>query len=230
MFRRELRRIYVDGPTFEQRVIRQQETRHSEYIIPQRIICPNCQAVDQYELTRYTRNSLALTMTASMLAGGLMEGHPVKIIAFALSNGQPVHPLDALEQYRQKVSAAPDDAGIRMRYANTLRTLGYFIEAKAEYTHILEQNPALLEAWYNLTAIHIAQKHKREAKKALLNLVEQAQQASALNQAEMGWAQNARHYLEGTWPLDELTPLAIFEAAPLRTARLPGSKMKPRKR
>lgn len=227
-FRRELRRIYVDRPTFEQRVIRQEETRHSEYIIPQRVICPKCQAVDQYELTLYTRNMLSLTMTASMLAGGLIEGHPVKIIAFALANGQIIHPLDALDQYRRQVSAAPDDAGIRMRYANTLRTLGYFTEAKAEYTRILEQNPAQLEAWYNLAAIHVALKHKRDAKKALLNLVEQAQQASALNQAEAGWAQTARRYLDGIRPLEELTPLAIFEAAPI--AHLPGSKPKPRKR
>ena len=211
-FRRELRRIYVDGPTFEQRKIHKQETRHSEYIIPQRIACPKCQTVDQYELTEYTLLSLSMTMTAALLAGDLVERHSVKIITFALSDGQQIHPLDALEQYRQQVSAVPQDQAVRMRYANVLRTLGYFDEAAAEYTTLVDQNPAQLEAWYNLAAIHVALKRKRQAKKALQCLVEQAQQARALNQAEAGWAQSARHYLEGSWPLDELTPQGNFEA------------------
>ena len=213
-FRRELRRIYVDLSTFEQHKIHKQETRHSEYIIPQRIACPECQAVDQYILTAYTLNMLSMTMMVALLAGDLVERHPVRIINFALSDGQIIHPLDALEQYRRQVSVVPQDHSMRMRYANVLRTLGYFVEAEAEYTTIVGQNPALLEAWYNLAAIYVALKRKREAKKALVYLLGQAQRASALNQAEAGWAQNAQNYLEGSWPLDELTPQAIFETAP----------------
>jgi len=225
-FRRELRRIYVDRPTFDKRVIHKQKPRHSEYIIPQRIACPKCQAVDQYELTQYTLSSLAMAMVAALLAGDLIEGHPVKIIAFALADGQLIHPLDALEHYRRQVAAVPQDQIVRMRYANTLRTLGYFAEAEAEYTRLVDQTPAQLEAWYNLAAIYVALKRKREAKKALRSLVEQAQRAGDLKRAEAGWAENARHYLEGSWPLDELTPQGVFEAAPLRSSLVPGSRSK----
>lgn len=229
-FRRELRRIYVDGPTFEQRQIHKQETRHSEYIIPQRVACPKCQAVDQYELTEYTLAMLSMSMAVALLTGDLISGHPVMIIAFALSDGQVIHPLDALEQVRRQVAAAPQDQQARMRYANILRTLGYLDEAQAEYTTLVEQNPAQLEAWYNLAAIHVARKRKREAKKALLQLIGQAQKASSLNQAEAGWAQNARHYLEGVWPLDELTPQGILKAAPLSVSLRPRSGSKRHKR
>jgi tetratricopeptide (TPR) repeat protein len=218
-FRRELRRIYVDGPTFEQRVIHKQETRHSEYVIPQRVACPKCGAVDQYELTQYTLGTLSLTMTASLLGDGLVEGHPVRIIAFALADGQPMHPLDALEYYRQQLATAPQDQQIRMRYANTLRTLGYFDEAGAEYAQLVGQNPALLEAWYNLAAIDVALKRKRKAKKTLQCLVAQAEQASALSQAESNWAYNAQLYLDGVLPLDKLIPQELFDAAKLSGSR-----------
>ena len=229
-FRRELRRIYVDRPTFEQRQIYKQETRHSEYIIPQRIACPKCQAVDQYELTEYTLTSLSIAMTVALLTGNLVEGHPVRIIAFALSDGQVMHPLEALEKYRRQVATAPQDQQIRLRYANVLRTLGYLDEAQAEYTTLVDQDPAQLEAWYNLAAIHVALKRKREAKKALLQLVGKAQQASSLNQSEAGWAQNARYYLEGDWPLDELIPQGVFEAAPFRDSLIWRSNQERRKR
>ena len=207
--------MYVDAPTFEKRHVHKQETRHSEYIIPQRIACPKCGALDQYELTPYTLSSLSLTMTAALLAGGLVEGHPVKIIVFALADGQIIHPLDALEQYRQQLATAPQNQQIRMRYANTLRTLGYFDEAGAEYALLVGQNPNLLEAWYNLAAIHVALKHKREAKKFLQCLVVQAQQDSALNRSESDWVYNAQLYLDGVLPLDKLTPQELFEAAKL---------------
>ncbi len=212
-FRRELRRVYVDGTTFEKRVVHKQTTRHSEYIIPQRIVCPKCGALDQYELTPYTLISLSMTMTAALLAGDLFEGHPVKIITFALADGQIIHPLDALELYRQQLATAPQDQRIRMRYANTLRTLGYFDEAGAEYTWLVGHNPNLLEAWYNLAAIHVALKRKREAKKSLQCLVVQAQQASALSRAESNWAYNAQLYLDGVLPLDKLTPHELFDPA-----------------
>jgi len=66
-----------------------------------------------------------------------------------------------------------------------LRSLGYFDEAQAEYTLLLDQNPAQLEAWYNLAAIHGASKHKHEAKKTLLRLVEQSQRTAGLKKADI---------------------------------------------
>lgn len=223
-FRRELRRIYVDSPTFLQHKIHKQKTRHSEYIIPQRIACPKCLAVDQYELTEYTLARLSMAMSAALMWGGLVARHPVMIIDFAMSDGQVIHPLDALEQCRAEVTAGPQDQPARLRFANVLRTLGYFDEAKEEFTTLVGQNPAQLEAWYNLAAIHVAQGHKREAKKVLQHLVEQAQQMSDLNSGEVIMAQNAHNYLDGSCPLDELTPRSLFETV------LPPSSHQPRVR
>jgi tetratricopeptide (TPR) repeat protein len=225
-FRRELHRIYVDAPTFEQHQIRKQATQRSEYIIPQRIACPKCQAVDQYELTESTLSSLLMAMTAALLAGRLAKEHSIQLISLALSNGQPIHPLDALEKYRQEVSAIPNNQAARSRYAKILLALGYFDEAEAEYTRVLDQNPGQLEAWYHLAAVHVALKHKSKAKKALQSLVEQAgilMSSGGLTpfiESEIQWVHKARHYLDGDSALDTLTPPNIFKATSIRPSML----------
>jgi tetratricopeptide (TPR) repeat protein len=222
-FRRSLERIYIDGPTLDRRKASGEKAEgRSEIIIPQHIICPKCQAVDQYELTASALFAISMALVAVRLLGREAREHPLKIIAFSLADGQIVHPLDALDLCRAQAQASPRDELARMRYANVLRTLGHYPEAHAEYNLLLERNPALLEAWYNLAAIAVAANHMREAKKALTRLLEQAGAGRALSRAEAGWAQNASNYLEEVWPLAELTPRAIFEALP------PGRSARPR--
>jgi tetratricopeptide (TPR) repeat protein len=71
-----------------------------------------------------------------------------------------------------------------MQYAKLLAALGYFSEAETEYTTLLNQNPDRLEAWYQLAAVYVVQKRKREAKKTLQNLIRQSQQAVVLKKKE----------------------------------------------
>lgn len=215
-FRRELHRIYVDRTTFYQRVIAKQETRYSEYIIPQRITCPKCQAVDQYLLTNAARSQLSMTMMAALMVGQLVADHPVKIIAFALPDGRLVHPLEGLEQARRQVETAPKDAAARLYYAHLLYALGYLSEAQAEYDRLVEQDPANLEAWYHLASILVAQKHKREARKALQQLVAQSKRMEHLGQEDATWLLDAQLFLEGGEPLDEMDAQGQFQEAPLR--------------
>ena len=214
-FRRSLERIYIDGPTQDRRKASGETAEgRSEIIIPQHIPCPQCQAVDQYELTPSSLLAISMASTVFRLLGRETKGHPLKIIAFSLADGRLIHPLDALDLYRAQVQVSPRDELARMRYANVLRVLGHYPEAQAEYNLLLERNPALLEAWYNLAAIAVEANHIREARKALKCLLEQAGARRALSRAEAGWAQNASNYLEEVWPLAELTPRAIFEAPP----------------
>jgi len=106
-----------------------------------------------------------------------------------------------------------------LRYANTLRSVGHFEAAEAEYTRLIEKNPSLLEAWYNLAAIHIITKRKREAKKDLQHLVAQAGKTGELSRSESNWAYNAQLYLDGSLSLDNLTPENLFGAAKLNAPK-----------
>ena len=205
-FRRKLCRIYVDGPTLEKRLIHKQQTPYSEYLIPQRITCPKCQTTDQYEMTEYTLASLSLALHAAVLIGGLNDRHPVRIINFSLSDGKLIHPLEALKNCHQRVISNPKKQSVRMQYAKLLAALGYFSEAETEYTTLLDQNPGQLEAWYQLAAVYVVQKRKREAKKTLQNLIRQSQQSVVLKKKEEILIQKALQFIYGDLPLDELIP------------------------
>ena len=228
-FRRDVRRIYVHWPTFEQRVIHKENTAHSEFVIPQRITCPKCGALDRYEFAPYTRNMLTMTMTVAMLAG-LAKDHHVKIINFALHDGTIMHPLDGLDWYRARVEKAPDDLQTRLRYGNVLRTLGYLDEAEAEYQRVLERDPGQLEAWQNLASIHVARKHPGAAKKALKQLVAHAAQSNLANRED--WSAEAQAYLDGIYALEELTPDALLLASQIapETARSKSHRRRKRRR
>jgi tetratricopeptide (TPR) repeat protein len=226
-FRRAVRRIYVHWPTFELRVIQKKDTDRSEFIIPQRITCPKCGAVDRYEFAPYTKVMLSMTITVAALVP-LPEDHPVKIISFAIHDGTVMHPVDGLEWYRARVEKAPTDLQILMRYSNVLRTLGYLDEAEAEYQHILHADPGQLEAWKSLASIHFARKHPGAAKKALKALIAHAPQSSLANRED--WSAEAQTYLDGVNPLDELSPDAMFLASKFETKEAPPKSRRRRRR
>lgn len=205
-FRRKLCRIYVDSPTHQKRTIHKLQTPYSEYVIPQRIICPKCQTTDQYELTAYTLSSLSLALHAAVFIGGLAKRHPVRIIEFSLSDKKIIHPLEALKICHERVISNPNKQSVRLQYAKLLAALGYFAEAETEYTTLLDQNPGRLEAWYQLAAVYVGLKRKREAKITLQNLIRQSQQAVVLKKKEEILIQKALEFIYGDLPLDELTP------------------------
>ena len=212
-FRRKLHRIYVDGPTLEKRLIHKQQTPYNEYLIPQRITCPKCQTTDQYELTEYTLASLSLALHAAVFIGGLDKSHAVRIIEFSLSDKIIIHPLEALKICHQRVISSPKKQSVRMQYAKLLAALGYFSEAETEYTTLLNQNPDRLEAWYQLAAVYVGLKSKREAKKTLQNLIRQSQQAVVLKKKEEILIQKALQFINGDLPLDELIPQELVSGA-----------------
>ncbi len=213
-FRREIRRIYVHLPAFTE-VSKGRKTGRSPYVIPQRIPCPKCGEIDRYELARQTQNMLSLTMMAGAIAGGrLAEGHPVRPITFNLYDGTPMHPLDAIEHYQRKVGSAPNDLATRMRYANTLRALGWIEEAEQQYQFILAADPDQLEAWLGLASLHIARKHPGAARKTLKELAQRAPRSRHPEREE--YAAQARAYLEGVWPLEDLTPESLLLHSPAK--------------
>lgn len=150
------------------------------------------------------------------IAGGtLAAGHPVQPITFGLYDGTPMHPLDAIEHYQRKVENDPSDLAARMRYANTLRALGWIEEAEQQYQFIIEADPDQLEAWLGMASLHIARKHPGAAKKALKELAQRAPHSRHPERKE--YEAQARAYLDEVWPLDDLTPESLLLHSPVKS-------------
>jgi tetratricopeptide (TPR) repeat protein len=82
-----------------------------------------------------------------------------------------MHPLDGLEMYAEQVAHQPDHTAVRVKYANTLRSLGYMEEAEAQCRAALERDPAAIEALFNLTASHVQRGETQAAYDCLRRVV-----------------------------------------------------------
>jgi hypothetical protein len=224
-FRREIPRIYTHMPDFDRKILKKQTGGRSPFVIPQHISCPQCNCMDECELASQTVSMLTLAAIAGSIAGSLVEEHPVQLISFGLHDGTIMHPLDALDYYRGKLERAPADIITRMRYANTLRSIGWTDETKEQYKMILTADPNQLEAMLGLASVYIASKHLREAKKMLRELQERAPHSGHPQWQE--YEAQTRAYLEGVYPLDDLTPDSLLLHSPINSKP---SKRSPRGR
>jgi transcription elongation factor Elf1 len=214
-FRCEIPRIYIHMPDFDRKMVEKKPGGRSPFVIPQHISCPQCNRMDEYELAPQTVSMLTLTVIVDSMKGGLAEGHPVKLIAFGLHDGTVMHPLDALDYYREKLERAPADLAARMRYANVLRAIGWLDEAKEQYQAILEADPNQLEAWLGLASLQIAYKHPSAAKKVLKELLERAPHSG--HPERQAYEAQTRAYLEGVYPLSDLTPDSLLLHSPVKS-------------
>ena len=214
-FRREIPRIYIHMPDFDRKITEKQTGGRCPFVIPQHISCPQCNSMDEYELAPQTVSMLTLAVIAGSMAGSLAQGHPIRLISFGLHDGTIMHPLDGLDYYREKLERAPDDLAVRMRYANILRSIGWLDEAKEQYKMILTADPNQLEAMLGLTSLYVASKHLREAKKMLRELQERAPHSGHPQWQE--YESQTRAYLDGVYPLDDLTPDSLLLHSPVKT-------------
>ncbi|MBI5303807.1 MAG: DUF1186 domain-containing protein [Chloroflexi bacterium] len=147
--------LFVDFGTVE-RHKRKEKTKYDEFVIPQRITCPKCGAVDQYELTALAHLSLTLDLVTRKECGKTLQRNEgnIRYVRFAMTDGREMHPREAMDLLRDQVARNPKDADLRVRYANVLRLLGYLDEAIAELTAALELDPNQFEAQMNLGRIH----------------------------------------------------------------------------
>lgn len=169
-FQRKLRRVYVDLNLYDQRQLTNRRPKRSEFIIPETITCPKCQAVDQANVTSTAYHHLA--KMPLMSNNGIPSPHtPIQCIRFSLRNGRPIHPLDGLEYLAAVVGREPENSPIRLEYANLLRMLGQETKAEAQFLQVLEREPIEPEALLNMAVFHGKRHEKEEAVDCLLKVV-----------------------------------------------------------
>ena len=129
--------------------------KYDPLIIPQRVVCPKCGAVDQYELG--TMGHMAVT--ASLLAmrfpdGGsyLREDQRVTFLNFTTRWG-PMHPQEAIERYQRELARQPEDVSLHVGFGNLYKILGRHGQAESEYAQALRLDPDAAEAWLGLAQL-----------------------------------------------------------------------------
>ena len=175
----QIETIYCDLGTMDRRD-KGEPTPFSEYVIPHRITCPKCGAVDQYRLSNLAYMTLMAEMLKIQAAHELgkpedeTDDGPLRFIRFALADGREMHPFAARDMYRQQVETEPNRPELRVRYANVLRFLDYHKEAVEQYRAALSLDPSNLEAYLNLGQLAQTVGNRLEARQMFESLIEHA--------------------------------------------------------
>lgn len=155
-------KVYCDIPTARDEKKRE---KYGPLIIPQRVVCPKCGAVDQYELTPMAYIAITASLLAAKMpdtANLLRPDQRVTLITFTTRWGD-MHPVEADERYQKELAKQPDNADLHVGYANLKRFLGYTEEAEERYHLALRLDSNNAEAWMNLAQIAGARRDRDSA-------------------------------------------------------------------
>ncbi len=144
--------VYYDVATAKNQKKRE---KYDPLIIPQRVVCPKCGAVDQYELGSFGHIAVMATLLAESAERSgetipnltpLPPENRITLMQFTTRWG-PMHPQEAIERYQRELARRPNDGSLLFGYGNTLRTLGWLDEAEEQYKQALTLDDEDVEAW-----------------------------------------------------------------------------------
>lgn len=144
-------KVYCDLGTIE----RKKSAKYNPIIIPQRVVCQKCGAVDQYEISPMGHMALIADLLMEVepkLRHFRREDQRVQYLEFTTRWG-PMHPLEALERYQAEIAQHPDNADLHVGYGNVLKFLGRTEQAEAEYRRAGELEPTHPHVWCNLAEL-----------------------------------------------------------------------------
>ncbi|MBM3135646.1 MAG: DUF1186 domain-containing protein [Chloroflexi bacterium] len=145
-------KVYCDLGTIKNK---KKSEKYSPIIIPQRVVCQKCGAVDQYEIGSMGQIALLadlLAQTKPELQQLRREDQRIQYMEFTTQWGR-MHPLEGLERYQKEIARHPNDANLRVGYGNVLSFLGRNDEAEPEYQRAAELDPGNPHTWLNLAQL-----------------------------------------------------------------------------
>jgi tetratricopeptide (TPR) repeat protein len=129
--------------------------KYDPIVIPQRVVCQKCGAVDQYEIGAMGHIALIadlLVHAEPKLEHLRGEDQRVQYVDFTTRWGR-MHPLEALERYQAEIARHPDNADLHLGCGNVLKLLGRTDQAEAEYQCAGQLEPENPHVWYNLAEL-----------------------------------------------------------------------------
>jgi tetratricopeptide (TPR) repeat protein len=171
-------RAYFDVGTLQH----PNETQDSPLIIPERVVCPKCGAVDQYDVG--TMSQLAILAKIMPFGAGLPDPLPrLEVVDFTTERWGWMPPRQVLPRYESELAATPDDVSLRLGYANTLRKWGYRDRAIDQYEQALLADPTNGDA--------------------LISIAQMTGEFAPIADALAAWEDVERRFDHFSWPPDE---------------------------
>ncbi|MBE2223538.1 MAG: DUF1186 domain-containing protein [Anaerolineae bacterium] len=156
------RRYFVQHVTIDMTTLaadlKDQNVPYDPHIMDRPIVCPKCGAIDQYKTDPITSMRLAMGSNPENIFSKLMGEEPattstpdpfvsqVRPQAF----GQNMHPLVALNKYKQIALNHPKNAEPHWRMGNILRMIWRDEQAREAYKRSIELDPKELYSYYCL--------------------------------------------------------------------------------
>jgi len=188
-----------------------EEDQEKAFFFQRRIVCKNCGAEDQYELT--SEAHLALTVELIKITIRARDRGPappgasrLQILEnFTLADGTRCTPLEAVEIYRERIAQDPTNPEHRFRFGNVLRFLGRIEEAQEQYEEAVRLDPTCIQAHFNLGTLALERGHRSLMEVHLEQVLAHAPRSTDPQRQEL--ASIARDLLAGREPKVELSPL-----------------------
>jgi len=137
----DVENIYVTGEKAEPKIV-------------DKIVCKNCRAINQYEMTPKGRMAIlgGMTLTTALIKEGRLrpEESPIKVAEAGLMDGRRMSFEEVLKYYQNEVQKSPEDPALRVGYGNVLMRMGMEKEAVFQYQEALRLDPLAVEAYASL--------------------------------------------------------------------------------
>ena len=188
-------KVYCDLSTAKSE---KKSAKYNPIIIPQRVVCQKCGAVDQYELGAMSQMALIADLLAQVepkLRQFRREDQRVQYVEFTTRWG-PMHPLEALERYQKEIAQHPDNADLHVGYGNALKFLGRTDEAEAEYKRAGELDPSNPHPWHGLADLAAERGDYAEAARLWQRVLEVTPQSKLPAAERQHFLQAARENLQ----------------------------------
>lgn len=134
------------------------------YFIRKKIVCKNCQAVNQYKLTLEAILILSIeadkivTMINMAIKNGenfhIEKMGRIRFVRFQSLYGEKMNPHQAILYYQKKIKKQPNNPLWRIRYGHALEFVGHTDEALEQYKKAIELDNTKIEAYINLGDIY----------------------------------------------------------------------------
>lgn len=122
--------------------------------IGDRIVCKNCRAINQYEITAKGKMAimayLSILIECQKLGDFDPDSCPLKIVSTGMLGGKKMTTSEIEAFYRKKVAETPNDPGGRIGYGNVLMNQGKELEAVFQFHQALKLDSDAVEAYGSL--------------------------------------------------------------------------------
>ncbi len=119
--------VFVDAHTARMSDNNRRKSKYDPHVMDHKIICPKCGSIEQYKVEPITvmkllaKGGMVKDEFAEFIPDTLNRGHVRYVQSEAF--GRLMHPLDAVDKYRERIKRKPKDANNYFRLGNLYRTL-----------------------------------------------------------------------------------------------------------